>query len=564
MDRITLRCLPLVLFLLVSQAASFTQNPATNKATATVSGRITIGNQPAVGAEVLLKKRSEQVVDAGGMQPPAVAVTTDADGQYRIANLAAGSYRISVYAPAYVVEGESRWSYEYGKTVNVAEGENVENVDFSLTRGGVITGRITDEYGRPVIAEGVEAFRLDEKGKRDNSASSGIAPWQTDDRGIYRIYGLAPGHYIVGAGVSSDDAMRSVGSRGKHKRTYHPDAVNESKAILIEVKPGSEVENVDIRLARPTKGFTASGRVTDAETGQPLPGVMIGYGVVKETGFNYGTSNTTTNSKGEFRIEGLSPNTYNAYVLNPGQSNLYAEQINFEIIDSDATGLEIKMIRGGIISGVAVIEGVRDPSVLRQVSKIPLRAEGVMQDVRMIVMMMMTGGGTGSINSDGTFRISGVRPGKVRIVAPISVEPKGFTLARVEYNGVEVKEFDIAQGEQITGVRLIFTYGTSILAGHVEIKGGALPPSARMSISAIREGVSPEWLGAKRASVDARGQFVLEGLSQGNYKVRLDIYTPDAASQLNLPKVELPVAVMDNTRQEVTLVLDLSKRENDK
>lgn len=172
-----------ILLLLVLETASFAQVPAANKANAKVAGRIILDGKPALAIQVLLTKRD-------GQEDLAVTGTTDSEGHYQITNLAAGAYRVSVYAPAYVIEGESLLSFEYGKTVNITEGEQIENLDFSLMRGGVITGTVTDEYGKPVIAEGVAAFRLDQQGKRDNAAAVQMLRWQTDDRGVYRIFGL--------------------------------------------------------------------------------------------------------------------------------------------------------------------------------------------------------------------------------------------------------------------------------------------------------------------------------------------------------------------------------------
>jgi 5-hydroxyisourate hydrolase-like protein (transthyretin family) len=561
MKRITTYHLSPFLLLLVLEVASFAQVPAANKANAKVAGRIIIEGQPALGVQVLFKKRDGLDLGSGPVQSPAVTATTNAYGQYQITNLAAGVYRISVYAPAYVIEGESRLSYEYGKTVNVAEGDEIENLDFPLMPGGVITGKVTDEYGRPVIAEGVGAFRLDQQGKRNNAAAGEMLRWQTDDRGVYRIFGLESGRYIVGVGASSDDAFQPIGNRGSYKRTYHPDAVDESSAKIIEVKPGGEFENVDIKLSRATKRYTASGRVNDSETGKPLPGVTIGCELAKTAGSGFRTGDTTTNSNGEFRIEGLTPNTYIVYVFNVGQSDLYSDKVNFDIADGNVDGLEIKMIRGASISGIAEVEGTRDPAVLARVSQIPLRAEGTSQDIATLMMMLMQGGGVGNINSDGTLRIGGVRPGRTRIVALLPPELKGFTLARVERNGVEIKEFDVAQGEQITGVRLVFTYGTSVLAGNVEIKAGALPLNAQITVRIVREGASSEeWWSTKQANVDARGQFTIEGVSQGNYKVYLMIFTYGADPQPNFPRVEQSVSIPDDARQEITLVLDLTKK----
>ena len=544
------------LLLLVLPLGVFAQVPKAREATARVAGRVTVEGKPARGVQVLLNR--EDARRGANTQSRAVSATTNAEGRYEITNVAANAYRLSVYAPAYVIDGQSPFSYDFGKTVNVAEGDQLENLDFSLMKGAVITGKVTDEYGRPVIAQGVAAFRLDEQGKSDQAAAGEMLRWQTDDRGVYRIFGIEPGRYIVGVGASGDESLPPLANRGLYKRIYYPDAVDQSSARIIELKPGEEVGNVDIKLAPVKKTYTASGRVIDSETGKPLPGVMIGCDVAKAAGASFRTDDNATNSKGEFSIEGLSPNTYLAYVYNPGQSDLYSDRLNFEIADDDVTGLEIKMVRGASISGVAVVEGTRNPAVLARLSQIAVRAERTSQDTAMLMMLLMQGGGTGTISPNGTLRIGGVRPGRTRIVAMPPPELKGFTLARVERNGVDMNELDVAQGEQITGMRLVFTYGTSILAGRVEIKGGALPSDAQMTVRIVREGASStEWWHAKQAPVDARGQFTIEGVSEGNYKAHLMIFTNDDSQ---FPKIEQSVSIPADVRREITLVLDLTKQ----
>jgi hypothetical protein len=113
--------------------------------------------------------------------------------------------------------------------------------------------------------------------------------------------------------------------------------------------------------------------------------------------------------------------------------------------------------------------------------------------------------------------------------------------------------------ESRSPVRLVFTYGTSVLAGHVEIKGGALPSNAQMTVRIVREGASPEeWWFSKQANVDARGQFSIEGVSEGNYKAYLMISTNDAHPP-NFPRIEQSVSIPADVRREITLVLDLTK-----
>jgi protocatechuate 3,4-dioxygenase beta subunit len=537
-----------------------------NKATASVAGRIMIGDQPAAGVEVMLRASSggAVMISIGSEQQPPITGVTDADGRYKLTGLAAGAYRIAAYAPAYVVAGEARSPFESGKAINVAEGEAVENVDFSLTRGAVVTGKVTNPDGRPVMGERVTAYKLDANGKRQRQVMPGLAGWETDDRGIYRIFGLEPGRYVVGAGASSDETMiRGLGggTGGFYKQTFHPEATDETQAKVLDLSPGVEVENVDIKLARATKGFVATGRVIEAETSKPVPGVMIGYGVMKQGTSSIGMGSAATNSQGEFRLEGLTPNSYQAFAVNLGQSDLYADPVKFDVVVGDVTNLQIRMSRGASISGTAVVEGTRDPKVLADLSKIQLQAIGASPE-----QMVMSGlGGSGSIAPNGQFRLSGVRPGKTRVIAQTFNAPKGFTLARVEHNGAEVKEFDVQSGEQITGVRLVFAFGTGVLVGRVEVRGGSLPQATRLIVFVSREGDSSDTLasamGGKIAQVDERGQFVLEGLAQGNYRVRLQAAGLSPENMPKLPKVEQAVAITGAGRHEVVLMLDLSKEE---
>ncbi|MGH9802252.1 MAG: carboxypeptidase regulatory-like domain-containing protein, partial [Blastocatellia bacterium] len=196
-------------FFLLAMAATVTaQNPSHNapgKAPGTISGRITSGSEPAAGVEVLLKPSGNSPVNDMLQSGPTISATTDSGGWYRITGVAPGNYRLVAYAPAFVIEGESN-PFAPGKTVNVGEGETIDNINFSITRGGVITGKVTDPDNRAVIAEAVRAYKLDAKGKRDSSGIPDFSMWQTDDRGVYRIFGLEPGKYIVSAGASSEDA----------------------------------------------------------------------------------------------------------------------------------------------------------------------------------------------------------------------------------------------------------------------------------------------------------------------------------------------------------------------
>jgi hypothetical protein len=84
-------------------------------------------------------------IDFGLGIPPLLATTTDSEGRYKLSNVAAGAYVLLAHAPAYVVQtSERRRRSNSGKALNVAENDNLENVDITMTRGGVVTGKVTD------------------------------------------------------------------------------------------------------------------------------------------------------------------------------------------------------------------------------------------------------------------------------------------------------------------------------------------------------------------------------------------------------------------------------------
>src|SRR5262245_61720538 len=340
-----IRFMPLLISLPVfSMVDARAQSPqASNRGPATISGRVTLDGAGAPGAHVMLKPHVEKVIPVnifGDEQSPAASAVTDAEGRYRLTDVAPGAYRVSVFAPVYVVEGESE-PLTPGKTINVAEGDNVENVAFSLTRGGVLTGKVSDDKDRPVIAAPVNVYTLNIYGYRrsPNIPKSRYVRWETDDRGVYRIFGLEAGRYMVAAGF--DSAGGSTG--GGYRLTFHPDAVDEEKARVVEVSSGEEANNVDIKVAAPVKGYVVTGRVVDADSGEPVPGVMVTY----LGGSSFRTGRPVTNSLGEFRFENMTPDSYRAHIINVNQQGrgapTFGEEIKFDVVDSDVSGLEFKL-----------------------------------------------------------------------------------------------------------------------------------------------------------------------------------------------------------------------------
>ena len=94
-----------------------------------------------------------------------------------------------------------------GKSVVVGEEEDIQNINFSLVRGGVITGKITDAQGRAVIQQSVNLYRASDFQQQPLRQIFPANTVQTDDRGIYRFFGLMPGRYKIASGRGDEDSV---------------------------------------------------------------------------------------------------------------------------------------------------------------------------------------------------------------------------------------------------------------------------------------------------------------------------------------------------------------------
>ena len=236
---------------------------------ASVSGRVTDGEHGVPGLTVTLIS-----ADPGQRFRSVARVRTDGDGRFLLSNVPPGRYQLMTSAPAYVVQGVAD-NYPPGRPLTLLAGEEVKDLDFRVERGAVITGRVTDGDGNPVISEPVTVAQVETTGQQFSTRGGlDMRDRMTDDRGVYRIYGLPPGRYRVSVGQAGEEGggvSVSFSRRRIFQRTYYPGVTEQAQARVVELKAGDEAENVDITLGRPLKTFKASGRFVSAETGEPVP-----------------------------------------------------------------------------------------------------------------------------------------------------------------------------------------------------------------------------------------------------------------------------------------------------
>jgi len=525
--------------------------------TATISGRVTLNGEPVANVVVALQN------PPGPSSSPGIRVKTDGAGQFRFTDVTAGRYVLGALAPGFVSPSDQPYGPQ-GRLITVSEGENMDGVSIELKRGAAIAGRVTDSRRRAIAEENVILTKLDEQGRPQlfNSPMNSYLNI-TDDRGYYRLFGLPAGRYRVNVGHRAQEYSDLGGRRVFYPQTFHPDASEESKAEVIELSEGGEATGVDITVAEAMRAYLVSGRIVDAETGQPGPMMDVGYVKMRADSRSAGGAPNASRSEanGGFQIS-LPPGKYLLYGW--AHSDYFTDSAPVEVEDKDISGVEIKARRGATISGVVTMEGAYDRAVLARLPSLTLYARRSSVDAGQGISR------SGRINPDGGFRISGLPPGNITFSLSSQYDSNKFSILRIERGGVsQGKQIEIGAGEQANYLRVVLVYGVASIRGQLKIIGGAAPSEIVVQVQAKKLG------GGESANfgsqVDASGQFVFEGLTAGEYELRL-YYLPrsnpaETDPQLmqtflqQLRQAKQTVSVGASGVTKVTFSLDMSRKE---
>jgi hypothetical protein len=393
---------------------------------------------------------------------------------------------------------------------------------------------------------------------------------------------LPEGRYLVSAGMTESARwiMRTEPSV-YYPQTYHPGVSDPSKARVVEIREGAETAGVDIFIAGLIKTYNIKGRVVNAETGNPVEGIGIRYaGREKEGGiFVSSLRPARSNAGGEFQFQGVFPGKYNISPVKGGTNEYFSEPALCEITDGDAGGVEVKLRPGGSISGEVIIEGANDPLAPAAQEKPPRILIGSFgKDTKGAVLQRV---GT-KVKDDGSFRIAGLRPGKLYLYPVEDPRSSVFWIKRVELGGqgerIITDGLEIGPGENVSNVRVILSYGSrTTLRGEVKIIGGDLPPYMGIDVYLYRPNKS-ESGNTQHAFVDKRGQFVFSNLIADEYEVRLGVICFQPSKPMSRSMDDAISMLILNTRQTVsiggdrsgsgtgdatvTFVIDLSQKES--
>ncbi len=537
--------LPALLLSVVSLSPRANSQTKTESKTdyATVSGKVTIKGKPAAGIVVGMR------VNRPDESSSTYKAKTDQEGVYRITRVASGSYFVAPVAPTFVIADSA--SNPQGQSVIINESENVDGINFDLVSGGVITGKVTDSEGHPLIEERVTLMPADENNQRRQPFISGLS---TDDRGMYRIFGVPAGRYKVSVG---DPRFRGMNRRQVSAQTFYPDVTDAAKGGIVNVEEGSESTKIDITVGEAPQGYAVTGRVVDGDSGTPVANVFMQLTRIEIID----GSNTSgypeyldarSDGQGQFRLTNVRAGKYDVSISPPEDSDVRAEApLRFDVIDQDVNGLVIKTTRGATIAGTIVFEGGKNnpPQTSQMWIMVYTRSDGTPG---------VSSGRSVRIKPDGTFFAGGLAAG----IANLNVEipnAKGFTLARIERDGVvQSSGIQIQNGEHVSGVRLVMTFSSGSIRGVVRLENGTLPPTARLLVQIMKAGDQTPF--PRAAEVDARGHFLIDGLPAGSYEIRVMAYAPEWQQQRRRPPMSVKqiVTVNESGATDVTLILDLT------
>ena len=567
--RAFIKLFTLTIFLFTFASPTPAQSSSTMQASGSIMGRVTLGGKAAPNVTVMLARASTDASKSMAAMfevKPVIRVTTDSEGIYRFEHLAAGHYLLSTYAPAYVAPSEPKEGWLFGRAITIEEGQAVENQDFALTRGGVITGRVTDAQGRAAVGQMITLTPAD----NDKPTPPPVNPlagspfgktmYITDDRGIYRIYGLSAGRYLVSIGGTGGVGLNSLGRQRYHEMTFHPGVTDRAKATIVEVKEGAEASGIDIKLGLPSQTYKASGRIVDAATGKPFSSAAVNYGAAPgETKMvSPRALGTAPNARGEFQLDGIIPGKYHAFAWLDDDSEFYSDASPFEVTNADVTGITVKVHRGQVVSGTVVIEGGADAEAQARLTQLRMQAVNHSDDIAVPRQM------TARIAPDGSFRLTGVQPGRLSFYINSFFEPTKFAVLRTERGGLAQKDgVQIAAGETVTDVRVVLAITSGTLRGEIKTTGDGSLDDYDLEVKATRIG-GEQPFSRDTGEVDASGRFTIEEMIPGDYDVTVQATGVDARDSREV-LARQRVTVMKDAETSITLTIELpAKKRKDK
>jgi len=431
--------------------------------------------------------------------------TADGDGKFEFKEVKPGRYNVTASKGSYVAlqYGQTR-PFEPGKPLEVLANQTIEKVDFALPRGGIITGRVIDEFGEPLVDTMVSAQRYQNFNGQRRLTPAG-RPAMTNDVGEFRLFAIPPGQYYLTA------TLRPMGfgdsdDRTGYAPTYFPGTSNLAEAQRVTVGLGQTISDMNMALM-PSRMSRITGTVVDSQ-GRPFVG-GIGAFPKSESFMMFGPP-AQIKPDGSFVINGLTPGEYVVQTMGPGGGDYASAEVT--VNGDDVNGIRLVSAPPLTVSGRLVV----DPAAAQA-----LRPSSVRIMITPMQMAIPMVGGTGPVvvNDDLSFEAK-ARPGKMRVT--LAGPMPGWAIRSVRYRETDVVDtgMELHAGENITDLEVELTNRLTDVSGVVTTaKGETVKDYSVVVFPVDREKWTPNSRYVQRARPDQDGRYKVTGLPPGEYRV---------------------------------------------
>ncbi len=458
--------------------------------------------------EPLAKANVTFAAGGGRSQQQPLGAATDSTGKFMIRGIEPGQYRISVGRNGYVRSEQSgRRAISPGPGLTLSTGQKITNIEVRLTPHGVVTGRIHDSDGEPVVRANVQLLRyhFNQQGQRELMQMNG---GQTNDLGEYRIFGVPPGKYFVSV-VTGDgpfwpggnvvgDAASGIESP---VATYYPGAADAAQATSIEVPMGGSVQGIDIRVLK-ARTYQVSGVVVGAPAGR-----RQGMVALIPTSGSDGTmqiARPTMGSwrpDGKFTVRGVAPGAYTIMANSFDNDQRMQGTGEVQVGDRNVDNAQVVMQPSFELGGLVRLEG-----------------EGAAEFNNANLSLMprdrsarFGGGGGGRVEAGGKITLRQINAGHYDLLVNGLPENHYVKTIRVGEADALTDGARILPGMQLD---VVVSAKSARVSGSVANEKGEPVGSASVVLFAPK---APPSRRMKMASVDQQGQFSLSGIAPGDY-----------------------------------------------
>ncbi len=214
---------------------------------------------------------------------------SDSNGVYRFTALPAGEYLARAEARDYLAEfWQEADSVAAATRIVVGNGDTFEEIHFTLSSGGAITGVVSDAQTSLPVAGAV--VTVHSQNRRDSRVT------RSDANGVYGVEGLSGGLYLV--------ACAAPGFLPQ----WYDGVATRREATAVAITADLATEGIDFQLDRPApKPRSISGVVSDDSSGLPIPHAII---IATPVMHFARPGRTVTAEDGSYVLSGLVPGKY--------------------------------------------------------------------------------------------------------------------------------------------------------------------------------------------------------------------------------------------------------------